>query len=172
MWDWLRRRLKAEPPTTQRVSRPRAVLAEGCLNGITESMAGTQAICHEGVVYLLGTTDGETTVAVTAFLPEARTTRGSFEVSSVAMARVVRAASDLSLHVVGQIHSHPGGAGHSDGDVTGARIKYPGYLSIVVPEYGRHLPALDGAATYMYRENGTFVLLEPSVVSIAPGRFA
>ncbi len=120
-------------------------------------------------MYLLGTTAGETTVGVTAVRPEARTTRGSFEVGSVAMARVVRAAADLTLQVVGQVHTHPGVAAHSEGDVAGARMKYPGYVSIVVPDYGSLLPALEGAAVYLYAENEGFVCLGPEAVLVAPG---
>src|SRR5262245_40859733 len=136
MWTWLQRLLDGHSRDAPQMFQPKVLLTEACLAGIANGLRGTTAACHEGIVYLLGRTDGETTLAVTAVRPAARTTRGSFDVDSVAMARVVRSAADLTLHVVGQVHTHPGGAAHSDGDVAGARMKYPGYVSIVLPHYG------------------------------------
>ena len=100
--------------------------------------------------YTSGQTNGATTVVVGAMRPVARTTVGSFSVTSIAMAALVRAATDSGLQVIGQIHTHPGDAYHSDGDEDGAWIVYDGYVSIVVPEYGRRF-LLDGAAIYFYR---------------------
>jgi proteasome lid subunit RPN8/RPN11 len=91
---------------------------------------------HEGIAYL-GQTDGVTTTVLGAIRPEAVTTPGSFSISAAAAARAVRKINDIGLQLVGQIHSHPGGAYHSDGDETGARIAYGGFVSIVVPNYGR-----------------------------------
>ena len=65
--------------------------------------------------------------------------------------KVVRAAVDRGLQVVGQVHTHPGDAYHSDGDNAGARIAFTGYVSIVLPDYGRDLPALTRAAAYSSR---------------------
>ena len=42
------------------------------------------------------------------------------------------------LELIGQVHSHPGRfVGHSDGDDERALMPYDGFLSIVVPHYGR-----------------------------------
>jgi len=125
---------------------------------------------HEGIAYLLGQSNGTTTLAISAIRPDARTTRGSFTVASPAMAQVVRSAVKLGLQVVGQVHTHPGQAYHSDGDEDGTRIAYSGYVSIVLPDYGRHLPALDGVVAYMFRSIHGFVPLDPSRISIVPGR--
>jgi proteasome lid subunit RPN8/RPN11 len=125
---------------------------------------------HEAVVYLLGQTDGETTVIVAAVSPRAKTTWGSFRVDATAMARVVRAAADHGLQVVGQLHTHPGGAYHSDGDQDGARIVYAGYVSIVVPDYGRRLPTMEGAAVFFFRGGTGFIQLDPPMFSIVPAR--
>ena len=91
-------------------------------------------------------------------------------VGSPSMATVVRAAVRSGLHVVGQVHTHPGSAYHSRGDDRGAPIAYTGYISIVLPEYGRHLPLLDGAATYVFRANERFVPVEPKRLLIVPGQ--
>jgi proteasome lid subunit RPN8/RPN11 len=127
-------------------------------------------IGFEGIAYLFGLTNGATTVVIGAMRPEARTTPGSFEVSSVAMARVVRKANEAGLQVVGQIHTHPHQAFHSGGDEDGARIAYDGYVSIVVPDYGRHLPSLTAAAVYFFR-SGAFVQLGRNALSVVKGSF-
>lgn len=127
---------------------------------------------HEGIAYLLGVCARGTTLAVAAIRPEAKTTRGSFEVSSLAMARVVRAAADVGLQTVGQVHTHPGAAYHSDGDVEGTHITYDGFVSIVLPDYGRRLPALEGMAAYIYRSGKGFSELTPSNISIVTARIS
>jgi proteasome lid subunit RPN8/RPN11 len=125
---------------------------------------------HEGIAYLFGKTNGESTIVVGSIRPNAQTTAGSFNVSALAMARVVRTAADAGLQVVGQIHTHPGQAYHSDGDVEGARIAYDGYVSIVVPNYGRGLPSFAGAAVYFYCE-GEFSKVGLKSVRVIGGRF-
>ena len=107
---------------------------------------------------------------VGAIRPESHATIGSFNVSSVAMARVVRAANDIGLQVVGQVHTHPKLAYHSGGDDDGARIVYDGYISIVVPGYGRELPSLRGAAIYSYRGH-KFSRLGAKALTITDGAF-
>jgi proteasome lid subunit RPN8/RPN11 len=148
----------------------RLVMTEASVSAIRDCLASEIAKGHEGISYLFGLTNGATTIVVGATRPDARTTAGSFNVTSVAMARVVRAATDAGLQIIGQIHTHPGKAYHSDGDNAGARIAYDGYVSIVVPEYGRRLPSLGGAAIYFYR-GGAFSAMSARAVRIITGRF-
>lgn len=124
----------------------------------------------EGVCYLLGRTTAETTIAISAIRPDAKVTKGSFHVESVSMIRVVRVASKFGMQVAGQAHTHPELAYHSKGDVDGARIAYTGYVSMVLPNYGRLLPSLDGSATYRF-ENGDFVRIDSSEVVSVPSHF-
>jgi proteasome lid subunit RPN8/RPN11 len=128
------------------------VLAESSLLGIRDCIAGAIELQHEGIAYLYGQTDGETTLVAGAIRPDASTTVGSFHVASTAMARIVRKVNDAGLQLVGQAHSHPGAAFHSGGDETGTKIAYNGFVSIVVPDYGVHLPSLERAAVYAFRE--------------------
>jgi proteasome lid subunit RPN8/RPN11 len=86
------------------------------------------------------------------------------------MAGVVRKANDAGLQVIGQIHTHPRQAYHSDGDEDGAGIAYDGYVSIVFLNYGRQLPSLSGAAIYFYR-NEAFSELPGKAVKLITGRF-
>lgn len=160
-------------PAYREVSTPppcRVILTESCLNAMRSCMAPEIELGHEGIAYLLGLTNGVSTVIVGAIRPESHTTIGSFNVSSVAMARVVRAASNVGLQVVGQVHTHPGSAYHSGGDDDGARTAYDGYISIVVPGYGRELPSLLGAAIYSYR-NHKFSRLVAKALKITNGAF-
>jgi proteasome lid subunit RPN8/RPN11 len=160
-----RPRYKPGPPPP-----PRLVISQTCIDALAACLAPEIRSGHEGIVYLLGQTDGTTTVVLAAIRPEARVTRGSFMVGAPAMAKVVRAAVDLGLQVVGQVHTHPGDAYHSGGDDDGARIAFTGYASIVLPDYGRHLPSLKKAATFFYRAGNGFVALDDSCVAIVPGR--
>src|SRR6266851_4587050 len=116
--------------------RHRVLLAETFPFALQHCIEREIKLGHEGIAYLFGQTDGETTIVLGAIRPDAETTRGSFNVPSAAVARVVRKISDLGLQLVGQVHSHPVDAFHSEGDDIGARIAYQGFISIVVPDYG------------------------------------
>ncbi len=147
----------------------RILLVDQCLPVLRTCFAPYIERKHEGIAYLYGQTDGWKTLIVGAFRPHAQTTPGSFEVAPVALAKVVATVCDLGLQVVGQIHSHPSLAGHSQGDEDGARIAYDGFVSIVLPNYARDLPSLKGAAAYMYAEG---VFTQISTVTIVPGGMA
>jgi proteasome lid subunit RPN8/RPN11 len=152
--------------------RPRLVLTQSCLEALRTCLEPEVRCGHEGVAYLLGQTDGTVTLAVAAVRPEAVTTPGSFSVSAPAMANVVRTATKAGLQVVAQVHTHPGKAYHSDGDVEGARIVFGGFVSAVLPDYGRRLPGLDGSAVYMFRSGTGFVQVPADRIGILPGRLA
>ena len=145
----------------------RVVFPETLPFALQQCIAPEIAKGHEGVAYLFGQTDGLMTIVLGAIRPDAATTRGSFDISSAAAARVVRKINDAGLQLVGQAHSHPGGAYHSEGDEIGARIAYTGFVSIVVPDYGRRLPAIDGWAGYFYSE-GRFIQLGPEQMRVVP----
>jgi proteasome lid subunit RPN8/RPN11 len=166
--------LRKEPvpdyrPVNRLPSR-RLIMTEASVLAMRDCMAAEIARGHEGIAYLLGQTNSATTIVIGAIRPEARTAVGSFSVTSIAMARIVRKATDAGLQVIGQIHTHPGQAYHSDGDEDGARIVYDGYVSIVVPDYGRRLPSLAEAAFYFYRGEA-FSELNGKAVKIINGKF-
>jgi proteasome lid subunit RPN8/RPN11 len=147
---------------------PKLLLMQSCLDAVAHGLEPEISKGHEGIVYLLGRTDGMTALATTVFRPDAITAPGSFRVEPRAMAACVQAAGEHELQVAGQLHTHPGGAFHSDGDVEGARIRYPGYVSVVLPDYGRRLPSLSGMAAYMWRSGGWQQLASEDVIVI-PG---
>ncbi|MEP1075188.1 Mov34/MPN/PAD-1 family protein [Leptolyngbya sp. PL-A3] len=170
MMKWLLQGLKRQRilASSAPQTSPKLILTEVCLRAIRQCLLPEIERKHEGITYLLGRTNGCITIAATAVRPEAQTTSGSFEVASLAMARVVRCAAKLNLQVVAQVHTHPTIAFHSKGDEEGARIKYNGYASIVLPDYGQHLPSLKDAAVYIFQDAQGFVLLSLGDITIAP----
>ena len=149
---------------------PRLILTEPSVTALRYCMEPEIRQGKEGIAYLLGQTDGTTTLIVSVIRPRARNMRGSFSVNSLAMAQIVRTAVGLGLQVAGQAHTHPGKAYHSQGDEKGARIAYSGYVSVVLPDYGMHLPALDGAAAFLFRTSSGFLPIAPDRITIVPGR--
>ena len=149
---------------------PKLLITKDCLEAMQKCMRLEITKGHEGICYLLGRTTGNTTLVISVIRPDAETTEGSFHVESVSMVKVVRVASRFGLQVVGQVHTHPELAYHSKGDVDGARIAYTGYVSMVLPNYGRQLPSLIGSATYIF-ERDEFVQLDSSEVVTVPNHF-
>jgi proteasome lid subunit RPN8/RPN11 len=166
---WLKRVLGRKPKSTPITPQPAKLLVTAdALNDLMAALMPSQRLRHEGIAYLLGRTDGAVTLAVAVFAPEAQTTAGSFHVPTGAMASCVRAATRFELQVVAQVHTHPGQAYHSDGDVEGAKIRYPGYASLVLPEYGGHLPSLAGAAAYLWQKPYGWMELSEDDIIIIP----
>ena len=125
-----------------------------CCDQTTKYLRTSTQRGHEGIVYYVGVTNGTTTVALYAMPPEVDSTSRSVDVSARELGKIIRSASDAGLQVVGQLHTHPAGAYHSDGDLLGMRIRYPGYFSIVVPDYGARLPSFRHSDTVMWTTDG------------------
>jgi proteasome lid subunit RPN8/RPN11 len=157
---------------TEALPAPRLILTQGCVIALRSCLEPEIRKGHEGISYLAGRSDGTTSLAVACMRPEAITTPGSFNVTAPSMARIVRTAVCQGLQVVGQVHTHPRLAYHSDGDEEGARIAYTGYVSIVLPDYGRRLPNLDKAAIFMFRAGHGFIGLDASNLTIIQERLA
>lgn len=171
MFAWFRRLRQPKPAYRPAVPpRPRrVVLTAACRDALRTVLEPDIARRHEGILYLIGRTDGFMSLAIAGFRPRAQTTRGSFHVQAPAMRQVVEAANGSGLQVVGQLHTHPGQAFHSDGDEEGARIRFSGFVSIVLPDYGMHLPSFEGAAIYIYSAGERrFLELQPADLVILP----
>jgi len=128
----------------------RCVVAREVWSRLIEVLSASRARDHEGVTYFIGQTNGAVTAVLASVNVLSRSAVGSFRVPANEMRRVVDAANNLGLQVVGQLHTHPEEAFHSAGDAMGAQIKYDGYVSIVVPFYGHGLPSLVGVKSYMF----------------------
>lgn len=159
---------RSAPPESAPPDVQQFIIAEQAIQGLELGLRDSHEHRKEKIVYLFGRISGETNLVVTAFKPRARTTYGSFDVSEIAMAEVVRSASKLGLEVVGQAHTHPGKAYHSGGDDDGARIAYPGFLSMVFPDFGNHLPDLRGSANFVCVGRGVFAQLRRGQILVIP----
>jgi proteasome lid subunit RPN8/RPN11 len=170
--EWFKR-LFARPPEQYKIldvsPPPKIILAESCFAGLLQCLVPAKINRHEGVALLLGRTDGITSVCVQAVRPRAKTTRGSFEISAAEMAMVVGHATALDLQIVAQVHTHPEQAFHSDGDEEGANIRFDGFVSIVIPNYGAALPSLSDSAIYIFSRAKGWELLPLSSLRILPG---
>jgi proteasome lid subunit RPN8/RPN11 len=169
MLSKFKRLLGKKKPVNSHVEGPhKLIMTKACLDAIRQCLAKDTKRRHEGIAYLIGQVTEDRTIAVAAICPKASTTYGSFSVTSKDMGHIIKTASILDLQAVGQVHSHPHEAFHSSGDEDGAHIAYKGYVSIVLPQYGRKLPSLDGAAFFLFNEKGKFVELEINNVKVIP----
>lgn len=92
---------------------------------------------NEGFVYWAGRRAGQDVVALASYVPRCKVTRGSVDISEEENARFVDWLVGNELVHVAQVHSHPPGIDtHSWGDDAWAFMKFPGLLSMVVPNYG------------------------------------
>jgi hypothetical protein len=112
---------------------------------------------HEGITYWAGVPSEKNWVVTTVLAPNATTTSGSYRTSAVDNAKVIARVNGLRLHILAQLHGHPGEwVGHSEGDNRGAFMPYEGFYSIVVPWYGHNgLLPLQQCGVHRY-ENGKF----------------
>ena len=138
----------------QPAPRLAVVMTMQCRDQLTDQLQGSLKMGHEGIVYFVGLTTGTTTLALSAMVPKVSATPGSVDVSAPELGKVIRFAALSGLQVVGQLHTHPCGAFHSDGDLEGMRIRYPGYCSIVVPDYGAALPSFRDSHILMWTQDG------------------
>ena len=159
MLKWLRRltlrRQQHEAVTASPVVWVFGAVLEQTVEVLQRS--GTVAETHEGVAYWAGRRFGADLIVTTCIALAATTTFGSFETSSYTNARVVAYLADADLELLGQVHSHPGfSVGHSHGDDERALMPYEGFLSIVVPHYGRRgMTPLTGCGVHVF-EHGRF----------------
>jgi proteasome lid subunit RPN8/RPN11 len=171
MFDWLSRLLFGQSPYrfTEEVEIPSIHFARSAYEGLMQCLAPACEARHEGVALLLGRASGAKVMVMQSVRPRARTSRGSFEIPAREMARVVSLAMDLDLQVVGQVHTHPGEAYHSEGDEEGANIRYDGFVSIVIPDHGTALPGRDGWAVYRFSDARGWLALPDAAVAIIEG---
>ena len=158
LWATVTRRFRQTP---QPLPRHTVVMTTQCREQLTEQLREGVLRGHEGIVYFVGLTTGSTSLALSSVAPAAEATAGSVDVSAIELGKVIRFAAMAELQVVGQLHTHPCGAYHSDGDLTGMRIRHPGYFSIVIPKYGAQLPSFKDAHTLMWTSEGFREVAKP-----------
>ncbi|WP_022696343.1 Mov34/MPN/PAD-1 family protein [Euryhalocaulis caribicus] len=145
MLNWIKAKFFEREPVFKLIeneNKTRFLIPESCFRNLVTYLNDASTQGHEGVVLFLGKGNGETKVALQCVQPKATTTQGSFKISSAEMAKVINLATDLDLEIIAQVHTHPREAFHSKGDDEGARIRYEGYLSLVIPTMGGSCPIL------------------------------
>jgi len=172
MFDFIKNAFSPKPKyrriETERL--PELLITEECINAILECIEPERHKGHEGVSYIYGRTDGISTLAIGAIRPHASTTPGSFSVSTTEMARLVKKIRSNGLQLICQLHTHPGKAYHSDGDVDGLKLICEGYVSIVLPSYGSHFPSFKDAAFFFYKKEKGFIQLKQDSIKKIPKR--
>lgn len=94
-------------------------------------------------------------------VPEAECSAGSYRVSGDDSARLGREMRRQSIVSLAQLHTHPGGhTEHSETDDLEAVSLRDGFLSMVVPRYGRGLGPLLGGSTVHERWEGRWHILD------------
>lgn len=110
----------------------------------------------EGLVFFAGVVASTHDIVVTAIYRLGHKPQGDTVVVTKAEARwLVRTLRDRDEKLVGQLHSHRGRAGHSWGDDAHATSFHSGFLSFVVPHFGKRSTDPRDCAVLEFR-NGTF----------------
>ena len=130
---------------------------------------------NEGFVYWAGRCAGPDIIVVATYIPDANTTWGSVEISEAENTRFILWLREHQLVHVAQVHSHPPHIlTHSQGDDAWAFMKFPGLVSIVVPNYAaRGMRSLDICSVHVFvndefqlltkRQVKDYVIVVPSV---------
>lgn len=131
--------------STVRVPRP---VVEDAL----DHLATTGARGMEGVALWAGRRDGETFEVHSTIVPAQTAHRtpngGYFVVEGSELQRINRHLYRSGLSLAAQLHSHAGGAYHSEADDAYPIVAVLGGISVVVPDFALGPPALDEWAVY------------------------
>lgn len=138
---WLRRFFSLLRVSEQASSAvpPRVFLPVGVAEATAEILTSFRSATgqHEGIAYWAGVPADMAWMITTVVAPTAHTTSGSYQTTAVANAQVISMSDRYHLHILAQVHGHPGEwVSHSRGDARGAFMPYTGFYSIVVPHYG------------------------------------
>lgn len=147
--------------------RGRFLLGESALIVLEQTLPTFRGYdgAHEGIAFLCGLEIPGATVLTTAIVPEADHGRGHVRCTEAQMAAVTKAARDLGLGVLAQVHTHPGhSAVHSIGDDEMVLMPFEGMLSIVCPDYGRYgLRPLDSLGIHQFQDGRWILATRTSV---------
>jgi len=117
--------------------------------------------CRECVVYWAGPL-GEPGYADTVVHPVHVATPHGYEVDSQWVTSFfLRLHRDRRAARL-QAHTHPRQAGHSQTDDRFALVPAPGFLSLVIPDYGHAVPSLDAAYLAEMNAEGEWAAREPT----------
>jgi proteasome lid subunit RPN8/RPN11 len=101
-----------------------------------KTLAHVRAHRTEAVCFWLGRPRGGLTVVEEIWIPRFVATAVSYDISPSEMLRVKAHLDQSGLSLIAQAHSHHGSAFHSSTDDMNAASPWPGFMSIVVPNFG------------------------------------
>ena len=108
--------------------------------GITEkSLAHLRAHTSEAVCFWLGRAAGTAVRIEQVWIPQFDATAISYDITPIEMLRLKAHLDASGESLVAQVHSHPGSAFHSSTDDLNAASPWPGYISLVVPNFGHEV---------------------------------
>ena len=138
--EWIFGTSNSEEPDPERpyepiwLSRPLAERSQAYLRSFCSEEDG-----REGIVYWAGVQKGKGGVVTTLVVPDADAGPGYVSTTPGENAGVITEIVDLDLVLLGQVHSHPPGAGktHSPGDDEMTFSPFEGAVSVVTADYAR-----------------------------------
>lgn len=139
------------------------------IDGVYEEFRKTGAQGYERLALFAGMKTGETFTVTHAIYPEQYLTRGpkglSFHVEGEELERIGDWLFEQKRSLIGQIHSHPTEAYHSEADDEMAIITKYGGISIVVPNFGNSDHLLQGCAFYRLMPQKGWTVLSSEEIS-------
>ncbi len=129
---------------------------------------------HEGLVLWLGRTLDATTLVLSAAELPTVSGPGRVHVDEHAVGACARAARELGLGIVAQVHSHPGtDTRHSDGDDQLVLMPFEAMFSLVVADYGRGSLLVSGGVGLHQHQDGRWVrITDPSAMVTVPAHLS
>lgn len=112
-------------------------VAEDVVEGTIRHLRLSAQISCEAVCHWLGSHRGQFAEVNTLWMPVFTATAVSYDIGSLEMLRLKQELDRRGLSLLAQVHSHPGSAFHSSRDDLTAASPWPGFISIVVPNFGR-----------------------------------
>jgi len=113
--------------------------------------------CHEAGAFLLGMREGDLReVQDIVFYDELDSgaySSGVCILHAPAFAALWSICRARGLTVVGDVHTHPGGAFQSEADRTNPMVAREGHIAIIVPDFATGRPATTRLGVYEYRGN-------------------
>lgn len=130
---------------------------------------GARIDCETAVLWL-GRRDLGIEQVVEVHRPDQRVRLDLFHIQPESMRVLMAKLREQRLHILAQVHSHPGKAFHSDADNEWAIVRHRGALSFVIPHFGRECSSatfLDDVAVFQLNDRDLWLAVESySVVEI------
>lgn len=118
----------------------------------------------EGLVFWSGTLSGDVANIKTVICPKTIATSVSAKLSSDGVEYIYSTIKKNNEFLFVQVHSHPGIAFHSDEDCNEAISYKIGFISIVVPYFGKYMEDLSSCLIFEHIGNSVWKELDKIVI--------